>query len=163
MFHKFMANRALAVITSRPPDFSVGPSDDPYMLRWWWLPRNRILNIYIHRILHDDDDRALHDHPWASLSYMVGGELLEHYMVKGEPHHIPGKSYTRTRWLIPRDWIYRSPRFAHRLRLISKTATTIFITGPKVREWGFHCPKGWVPWRDFVTPDNPGEIGRGES
>jgi hypothetical protein len=30
-----------------------------------------------------------------------------------------------------------------------------------VRDWGFHCPQGWVPWRKFVAADNPGAVGRG--
>jgi len=55
----------------RPPDFVIGPPDDPYMRRWWLLPRNRVLNVYLHHVRHDDDDRALHDHPWASLSILL--------------------------------------------------------------------------------------------
>jgi hypothetical protein len=50
----------------RDPDFIIG--NPPYMLRWWLLPRNPTFNVYYHRILRDDDDRALHDHPWPSFS-----------------------------------------------------------------------------------------------
>jgi hypothetical protein len=49
---------------SRPPDFVIG-GDSPYMLRWWIIPRNKFFNIYLHRFLRSDDDRALHDHPWV--------------------------------------------------------------------------------------------------
>ncbi len=142
-----------AVMASRPPDFVIGPPDDPYMLRWWWIPRNRFFNIYIHRILHNDDDRALHDHPWASLSYMVEGELIEHYKV-----YLGG---ARVRSVKAGQWVYRSPRFTHRLVLFGESAITIFMTGPRVREWGFHCPKGWIRWQDFVASDNAGAVGRG--
>ena len=154
MLMKFIARRALAVIARREPDFKIGPPGDLYMLRWWWLPRNRFFNVYIHRIRHDDDDRALHDHPWASLSYMIEGALREVYQ-------IPGARRQSVKVLLAGDWVYRSPKFAHRLRLASKTATTIFITGPVVREWGFHCPKGWRPWREFCAPGKPGQVGRG--
>ena len=69
MIAKFIRGRALKLIWHREPDFLIGPSkDDPYMMRWWWLPRNRFLNVYVHVVRHDDDDRALHDHPWPSLS-----------------------------------------------------------------------------------------------
>jgi hypothetical protein len=58
--------------------------------------------------------------------------------------------------------VYRGPDFSHRLELINgHPAETLFITGPKVRDWGFHCPNGWVHWRDFVANDGIGAIGRG--
>jgi hypothetical protein len=48
----------------RRPDFIIGGADNPYLLRWWIIPRNRWCNVYLHKILRDDDPRALHDHPW---------------------------------------------------------------------------------------------------
>lgn len=56
--------------------------------------------------------------------------------------------------------IYRSAEFAHRMT-VNKRAWTIFITGPKVREWGFHCPKGWRPWQEFCSGASPGQVGKG--
>ena len=39
---------------------------------------------------------------------------------------------------------------------------TLFITGPVVRDWGFHCPDaGWVFWKNFVDARDAGSIGRG--
>ncbi|SID67872.1 Protein of uncharacterised function (DUF550) [Mycobacteroides abscessus subsp. abscessus] len=46
----------------------------PYLLRWYVIPRNRWLNIYLHKFLRDDDDRALHDHPWWFVSLMLWGQ-----------------------------------------------------------------------------------------
>jgi len=139
----------------REHDFQIGPSrNDPYMLRWWVIPRNPIFNIYLHKILHDDDDSALHDHPWASLSFMVEGELVEHYKAIDS-------DCARKRILKAGQWVYRKAKFAHRLQLKSDQCVTVFITGPKIRDWGFHCPKGWVPWRDFVSKTDKGSIGRG--
>lgn len=154
MLHNFIKKRVRTIMIRRPPDFVIGPVRDPYMLRWWLIPQNRFFNIYLHQILHDDEDRALHDHPWASLSYMIAGKLVELYRDPKNP-----KSYTRT--LKAGQWVRRSATFAHRLILVSDTATTIFMIGPVVREWGFHCPQGWIPWREFVKPDSPGEVGRG--
>lgn len=48
----------------RAPDFLVGGKENPYMKRWWLIPRNKWFNIYLHQFMRDDDDRALHDHPW---------------------------------------------------------------------------------------------------
>ena len=33
--------------------------------------------------------------------------------------------------------------------------------GRKVREWGFHCPRGWKVWTSFVDMTNTGAIGPG--
>ncbi len=138
-----------ALRPTRDPDMLIGPPDDPYMLRWWLIPRNPEFNVYYHRILHDDDDRALHDHPWPSFSVLVRGALRE--VLQGS-----------VRTIRAGGCVYRGPHLAHRLELIDgEPAETLFITGLRVREWGFHCPKGWVYWRDFVDGDNPGDIGRG--
>ena len=137
-----------ALRPDRAPDFIIGDPDRPYMLRWWLLPRNDVFNIYYHRILRDDDDRALHDHPWPSFSIMVSGQMVE-VTPEGE------------RLIKPRDCVYRGPEFAHRLQLVDAAPVeTLFITGPKVRDWGFHCPGGFVQWRDFVG-DDVGQVGRG--
>jgi hypothetical protein len=149
-----MANR---IIDSREPDFVIGPKDDPYMLRWWAIPRNRIFNMYIHKILHDDDDRALHDHPWPSLSFTCEGYLRENYKRELNNRYVLAFKDIRGD-----DWTYRSSKFAHRLIKMSvNPPITIFMTGPRLREWGFHCPNGWVNWRDFVKKDNHSSVGRG--
>ena len=28
-------------------------------------------------------------------------------------------------------------------------------------EWGFHCPKGWVHWRDFTAGKDGEIVGKG--
>ena len=73
----------------RPPDFIVGADDPvgPYLRRWYLLPRNRVLNVYLHQFLRDDDDRALHDHPWAWLSVLLSGSYIEHTIAAGGIHH----------------------------------------------------------------------------
>jgi hypothetical protein len=148
-------NKSDKIMDSRPPDFVIGPKEDPYMLRWWGIPRNRFFNIYLHKILHDDDDRALHDHPWPSLSLMCAGTIKETYTTDN------GLT-TKTKILRIGDWRYRGPEFAHRLELVrNDIARTIFMTGPRIREWGFLCPQGWRHWKDFVSSDDKGAVGRG--
>lgn len=153
MIARLLGRRAKALMARRGPDFVIGTAGDPYMLRWWWLPRNRFFNVYVHCVLKDDDDRALHDHPWASLSLMVENGLMEVYLDRS--------GQTRVRWIEAGQWVFRRARFAHRLVVRGAPAVTIFIAGPTVRRWGFHCPKGWVHWKDFVATDNTGVIGRG--
>ncbi|MEM7061387.1 MAG: hypothetical protein AAF557_27735 [Pseudomonadota bacterium] len=143
-----------AICPDRAPDFVIGDVRDPYMQRWWLIPRNRFVNVYLHHIRHDDDDRALHDHPWPSVSFLVQGRIGEFYRRRGADRYREARKW----------WpVFRSTRFAHRLVLPKQgqSAWTLFITGPRLRDWGFHCPKDWVPSRQFVEPDRPGEIGRG--
>lgn len=141
----------------RPPDFVIGDPSAPYMLRWWLIPRNRLFNVYLHRVLRDDDDRALHDHPWPSVSLLLDGEM-------GEVWRSPTGS-SETRYMAPGRVVWRSARFAHRLflPLPDRPAMTLFVTGPVIREWGFWCPQGWRHWKDFtaVRDGDAGRIGRG--
>jgi hypothetical protein len=60
--------------------------------------------------------------------------------------------------------VLRRATAAHRLEVIDGVppAETIFITGPRIREWGFHCAhRGWVLWKDFVDKTAIGSVGRG--
>jgi hypothetical protein len=141
-------------ITNRAPDFVIGPAQHPYLRRWWVVPRNRLLNIYLHQFLADDDDRALHDHPWANVSVLIEGEYIEVLATKGA-------TSARVR-RAPGSVIFRRPSTAHRIELLDgRPCWTLFITGPAVRKWGFWCPQGWRYWRDFVAERNSGEVGKG--
>lgn len=134
----------------RNPDVIIGPKDVPYLLRWHILPRNPFFNVYLHKFLRSDDDRALHDHPWSNVSILLKGMYLEH-TPQGKFLRKAGDIVLRARG-----------SSSHRIELCQGTPCwTLFITGPRYREWGFHCPKGWVHWKRFTDPKNPGEIGRG--
>lgn len=148
---------------SRAPDVVIGGSDNPYMLRWWVWKRNKWLNLYLHRVLRSDDDRALHDHPWINMSYIVEG---------GYNEVTPTGTTERRQGAFK----FRLPTAQHRLALLldtkkeyygwsgevplpawsAKPCTTLFLTGPRVRTWGFQCPKGWVKWFEFTKKDEGG-------
>jgi hypothetical protein len=72
----------------RQPDFCIGGVDNPYIRRWWIIPRNRVLNFYLHNFLRDDDDRAYHDHPWNFCSIILRGAYFEWSTLQ------EGKDYT---------------------------------------------------------------------
>ena len=139
------------IVPQRAPDFAVGDPSDAYLYRWYLIPRNRIFNVYLHWIRKSDDDRALHNHPWQSLSLTLAGSIREHR------HDAPSRLITTG------QWTYRSANFAHRLEVPPNTfgAWTLFLTGPKIKEWGFLCPDGFKHWRDYTRSDAPGQIGRG--
>ena len=145
----------------RRPDFVIGGIDNPYLLRWWLLPRNPLFNVYVHRFLRSDDDRALHDHPWFfNCSILLDGRYIEWVPSKTGNPLVPEPKF-RT----PGAY-FRWGRAPHRIQLYAddrgeKPVWTIFITGPRVRAWGFYCLKGWVHWRDFTSPTDKGVAGRG--
>lgn len=159
---------------THPMDFRIPPDEaiPVYMQRWWRIARNWALNCYFHIVRRSDDDRALHDHPWWSFSIVLDGGYFEHEILAGGIHRKTwfGPGRMRFRW---------HGRKAHRLELkrvgmsdlvreighwpIGKTeeltldgdglielpATTIFITGPVLRRWGFHHESGWVDAYDW--------------
>lgn len=143
------------VIEAREPDFLIGGADDPYIRRWWVIPRNRWFNLYLHEILRSDDDRALHDHPWLNASILVHGCYFEHRIEAGGIHR------RVLRWA--GQVVFRRARTAHRLEVIpGKRMVTLFFTGPAIRHWGFHCPDaGWRHWEDFTDPEDRGLVGIG--
>lgn len=135
-----------AQIMQREPDVIIG---DNYLRRWWVIPRNNHHNMYLHEILRSDDDRALHDHPWKNISWVIDGGYIE---------HLPDGIAIERR---AGDIVQRHAEALHRLEIAEGgRALSLFITGPKVREWGFACPQGWRHWRDFVGEDTT-QVGRG--
>lgn len=107
-----------------------------------FLIRNREAgNVYIHRFRSGDTERVLHDHPWPSISIILSGRYLEH--LPRVPPVIRSAG----------DVIVRAAGVPHRIDLIDdpdvSPTYTLFATGGKVRDWGFHCPNGWRPWQVY--------------
>lgn len=160
----WVADKAAMVAFERLPDFVIGTN---YMSRWFLVKdhtketsapvpenvkRSRLGNIYLHKVTGSDDDRALHDHPWFNISIILAGSYNE---------VLKDRTIKRARG----DVVFRSAKTPHRLEVVgSSPVWSIFITGPKIREWGFHCPKGWVHWKKFTSFNETGDssnIGRG--
>ena len=137
---------------SRPPDFIVGEEPKPYLRRWWVIPRNALFNIYLHQFLRSDDDRALHDHMYFNVSFILEGMYIEHTIAQG------GVSYQKSYHI--GNLRFRLPWTAHRIE-VDSPCWSLFITGPRIRQWGFHCPKGWRHWKEFVSDRDYGKIGKG--
>lgn len=139
---------------AKKPDFVIGGPERPYLRRHWLLPRNPVFNVYVHQFLRSDDDRALHDHPWLfNCSILLQGGYFE---------HTPRGIFAR----MPGSWYFRFGGAPHRVELPINRGEpvpcwTVFITGPRVRHWGFYCPQGWVHWKRFTAADDKGAIGQG--
>lgn len=147
------------------PHQVIGGPDDPYLLRWYVIPRNPWLNVYVHKFCRSDDDRALHDHPWWFVSLMLSGrydEITE-----------AGTKRRRTGSIA-----YRPAAWRHRVALLWESCTscggsgigygtvpggrwmetdcgvcdgsgtgryrpcwTLIVTGRRSRTWGFWCER----------------------
>lgn len=134
----------LRKLVTGKPHFVIGDDpESPYLIRRYLIPRNSLLNVYLHKFLRSDDDRALHDHPWWFVSIILKGGYIE---------WVPGSEFS---FRYAPSIAYRRATHTHRVELFSdnkgglKPAWTIIVTGRKVRHWGFHCPQGFRIWEKF--------------
>lgn len=149
MHVKALKDMLVRSVRNREPDIVIGEPSAPYLVRWYLRRERPEGSIYLHCIHRSDDDRALHDHPWPSTSIVLQGTLRE---------ILPDGS----RLLTPGSIASRNATDAHRLEVVEGPVWTLFITGAVEREWGFHCPNGWIHWRDFTDPSSNGQqIGNG--
>ena len=134
-------------INGRNPDFTVGTD---YLQRWWIIPRNHLFNIYYHNFRISDDDRSFHDHMYMSISIILENSYIEHTLT--------GKFYRSAG-----DMKLRLPKTLHRIEIPEgKECWTLFITGPRVRTWGFQVgaivrnwlgfrtKSGWMPHTEYI-------------
>ena len=135
------------------PSFTVYNDNGAPSLERWHIIKTPLICLYLHR--HCGDDREpLHDHPWHSLSLCIKGSYWEHIRSAGVA------LIKRRRW----DLVYRKAETPHRIKLhrnadgSTSPAWTLFLTGPKVRDWGFYLPSGWRAWWECVDLDNPGKM-----
>lgn len=131
----------------RKPDLTIGSEEDPYLYRWWVIPRNPVFNIYLHQFKRSDHD-VLHDHPWwFNVSILLRGTYTERTLKGDKPLTAPAARL-------------RVGPAPHSVQLTHGGVWTLFITGPKYRVWGFLCPKGWVPYFQFKSyaPSKSGQV-----
>lgn len=135
-----------------------------------WLTRRVAIRAHVtHR---SDHDRALHDHPVSAISVVLENGYWE---VTEPTDHAKRWPVVYARWMefLPfsepdRDddllrpfgihWrgpgavVYRPAEMPHRLVLpVGRgPAKSLWIMGRKRRSWGFHAPRGWVGWREYL-------------
>jgi len=126
------------------PHQVIGDPDAPYLLRWFIIPRNRFCNIYWHRFLASDHPTP-HSHPWDFASIILGGSYFE------ESPGQPTRQRRRGHIALRRASHIHCVRLARGVDGAELPATTLIVTGPWLRPWGFWCDGGgrFVPWQDF--------------
>ena len=156
-------------VRMRCADVVIPSGDHPYMYRWQpmrdyfahsddlakidkladliALPF-RPANVYIHRFARSDDDRALHDHPWPWASVVLQGCYDEHVPINPDDAAGATRRQHRARGSYA---ICQGGASPHRIELRKTQPLTLFITGAKYREWGFHCSTGWRHHKHFMN------------
>jgi hypothetical protein len=163
------------VAIARRPNMQLDREDNVvYLRRWWVIPRNKWFNVYLHHMIGSDDD-VPHDHPYWSMSLVLTDGLRERYLRRPQDELMYGYNPDTCNWDVPKfhlenvktrriregQIVWRGANFAHQL-IVDQPAWTLFVTGPRVREWGFWCQRGWIPWQEYYPQQKPGGAdGRG--
>ena len=126
----------------------------PYLTRWHLVRKNDWFNVYLHNFARGDADRELHDHPWANVSIVLRGRYLEEVPAGDWRMYEHGRPTT---FLVRESGsiVFRRAGQMHRLHVDQPPCWSLFITGPKVRNWGFYTVRGWQGWRRFYAARYP--------
>ena len=125
--------------------------NEPYLERYYVFLRDRTwfpFNVFLHKFLKSDPD-DLHDHPWPYATLILKGGYYEWVpefnsagQKIGEIRHWRGAGHFRT----------CSASSYHRIELDpSVECWTLFMPGPKQREWGFLSKGKWIQWEQYLA------------
>ena len=118
--------------------------NEPYLERYYVFLKDRTwfpFNVFLHKFLKSDPD-DVHDHPWPYATLILKGcyyEWVAKFNSLGE------KIGEERMWRGPGHFRVCSATSYHRIELDPDvTAWTLFMPGPKKREWGFLVNNKWV-------------------
>jgi len=124
--------------------------NEPHLERYYLLLRERErfpFNIFLHKFLKSDPD-DVHDHPWPYATLVLKGgywEWIPHFDTVGR------KIGEYQVWRGPGHFRVSKARSFHRIELDPDiTAWTLFMPGPKQREWGFLVRNQWIQWEEYL-------------
>lgn len=126
----------------REPDEVIGHGT--VLMRRWrltWRPRGwaHILPaVYLHHLVRADNDLDKHDHPCDNISIVLRRTWLEQLADDTVVARRPGAI------------VFRRAATPHRIAEVEGGGVwTLWICGPVYRDWGFHCPRGWVSHSEY--------------
>lgn len=131
-----MMNRLLFWLTGFLPCRLIKPGGKPYLERYHVLALGQ-WRVYLHRF-HAPDGQGHHDHPFGwSLAIPLCGGYMEERVAHLDPYLGP---CIRKRRMSPgRPNIIRAGDF-HRIAMVKPGTWTLFIHGPRAKDWGHLCP-----------------------
>jgi len=115
-------------------------NNEPYLTRYYlflkerkWFP----FNIFLHNF-HKGDLDDLHDHPWPFITFIIKGGYWE---------HTPNGRFWRGAGTLR----IASCHSLHRVELEPGVDVwTLFIPGPKLRDWGFLRKGEWIQHEQYM-------------
>ena len=126
--------------------------NEPYLERYYLFLKDRgehfPFNIFLHKFLKSDID-DLHDHPWPYATLILRGGYWE-----WRPQFdADGKKIGEiAKWCGPGSFRWASANTYHRIELDPNvTCWTLFMPGPKQRDWGFLVKNRWVQWEQYLA------------
>jgi hypothetical protein len=116
-------------------------------------------NIYIHNILHSDEDRDPHDHPWHFISIILWGSYKEYWMPANDNYmYWMGRSLRAVTHKIGSVIIHNAKDF-HQIKLVSPSVWTLVFTWGKRPSWGFQTrDRRWVDFKEYRQLKNEGKL-----
>lgn len=122
-----------------------------YLTRWHLWRHG--FKVFVHRIHRPDSDRDPHNHPWPwGLSLILWGGYHELRVTRPsllDPRSFgPDEDYPYNKWSFSAvrwfNWI--GPDVYHRITWVAPNTWTLFLAGPRSREWGFWTKLGHEPY-----------------
>ena len=115
--------------------------NEPYLERYYVFLRDRTwfpFNVFIHKFLKSDPD-DLHDHPWPYMTIILRGGYWEWTNNRPTPQW---KGAGQIRFGHSTDY--------HRIELEPGVECwTMFVPGPKQRDWGFLVRNRWIQHEQY--------------
>lgn len=136
----------------KTPYINIAKGDDVYMERYWlfnpldvetkcikysWIP----FSIRIHKILKEDQDRHMHDHPWDCRTFILKGQYLEE-RVDGVYARREGTTAT-----IAFDDYHKI------LHVYGDCVYTMFVTGKYKGVWGFLVDGIKIKYKEYLNTE----------
>lgn len=112
-----------------------------------WLDINpHYQKWFLHRIYRADKDRDLHNHPWSRAeSYVLWGGYAECVFSSTNDSFWPTYYYRGDRSFLA----FLSGKY-HRITHVLPNTWTLFMAGPRDREWYFWTENGPVVWYEYL-------------
>ncbi len=126
--------KLLYKITGHMPCRLIYVNNKPYLERYF-LGNILGITLYLHRFVSADTEREVHDHPWAWAFALVltGGykeERVAHLdMMSGWSSKMRNMFCGRINIL--------GPSVFHRIGSAKRETYTLFVHGPRIKQWGF--------------------------
>lgn len=125
-------------------------SNEPLLTRYYlflkerdWFP----FNVFLHNF-HKGDPGDVHDHPWPYATLIIKGGYFE-WVPQFDSQ---GKMFGQIcQWRGPGHFRICGATSYHRIELDPNVdCWTLFMPGPKKREWGFLVKNKWIPNGDYL-------------